>query len=59
VPRYRYKSKVKVSLCERAPHPPALPSLTTFQFDSLVVSISDMQERVFILCMPVIWHLKG
>jgi len=54
------KSKVKVTLCERAPHPPASPSLIAFRFHSLVASLSDIvQECVFMSCMPVISHLKG
>jgi len=32
-----------VTLCERAPRLPASPSLFTFQFHSLVVSLSDFQ----------------
>jgi len=31
----------------------------TFQFHSLGVSLSNMQERVFMSCIPDIWHLKG
>jgi len=34
-----------VTLCERTPRLPASPSLFTFQFHSLVVSLS---ERVFV-----------
>jgi len=48
-----------VNLCERMPHLLASLSLITFQFHSLVVSLSDMQERVFMTCMPVIWHLRS
>jgi len=45
-----------VTLCERAPRLPASPSLITFRFHSLVVALLDMQERVFMSCMPVIWQ---
>jgi len=34
-------------------------TLITFQFHSLVVSLSDMHERGFMSRMPVTWHLKG
>jgi len=46
------KKVVKMTLCECALRLPAYPSLITFQFHSLVVSLS-------MSCMPVIWHLKG
>jgi len=52
------KKVVKMTLCECALRLPAYPSLITFQFHSLVVSLS-VQERVLMSCMPVIWHLKG
>jgi len=39
------KSKVKVTLCQRAHRLPALPP--TFKFHPLVVSFSEMQERVY------------
>jgi len=50
VPRNRENSKVKVTLCERAPRLPALLSLITFQFHPLVVSLSDMVRKVLSWC---------
>jgi len=43
-------AKVKVTLCQRAPRLPASPSLLTFHFHSLVVSLSDIVKgRVFMI----------
>jgi len=36
-----------------------IPSLITYQFQSLVVSLSDMQNRVFMLNIYNMWHLQG
>jgi len=43
------KSKVKVTLYQRPPRLPASPPLTTSQFQSLVVSLSD--RNVFSCCI--------
>jgi len=45
-------SKVKVTICQRTPRLPA--SLITFQFHSLVISLSDIvQEHVFMTGKPL------
>jgi len=41
------KSKVKVTLFQRTPRLSASPSLITFQFQSLVVSLSEICMNVF------------
>jgi len=51
-------SKSESDLCQRALRFPASSSLITFQFQSLVVSLSDIM-CFFTTRMPVIWHLKG
>jgi len=50
------KISPKVTLREHAPRFPASPSLITFQFHSLVVSLSNVKVVSY---MPVIWYLKG
>jgi len=45
--KYKVKSKVKVTLCQRAPRLPASPSLITSQFQSLV---AQRVKVVIIFC---------
>jgi len=54
------KSKVKVTLCQHTPRLPALPSLITFQFQSLVVLLSDIMQKRVLCCIyyfVYIWRL--
>jgi len=46
-------SKVKVTLCQRAPR---RPIITLFNF--MWFRFQAVQERVLMTCMPVIWYLK-
>jgi len=46
-------SKVKVTLCQRL----AFWLCRHYNFHPLVVSLSEMQERVLMLCILHIWHL--
>ena len=48
----------KVTFSQRAPRLPAMPSLITFQFEALVISISDMVHKgVFMSSLFDIRHL--
>jgi len=55
----RVQSDLKVILYQHVPRLPASPSLITFQFQSLVVLLSDIEkERVFMACLLFIWHVN-
>jgi len=56
VPRYReVQSESDLMGARASPYSFAVPYR---QFHSLVVSLSDIQDRIFMSYMPVIWHLK-